>query len=147
MSQETERQSERERERERDKGGGGACGCRVDQNKHRVPSRRRAWFSQSDTELNLHCSVQSRKTLTRHPGTTSSCVCFFFLSFPFFPPPPPPLISSLISLPLLPSFLSFFLISLLRPSASLLYLPSRLCTVHRSAAFFTPALSFIIEQH
>ncbi len=73
-----QRDSEKEREIKR-----GACGCQVDQNKHWVPCRQRARFSQTDTKLDPLLSSSKQQ----NTDTTSSVnlhLCFLFEENGFF---------------------------------------------------------------
>lgn len=71
-----QRDSEKEREIKR-----GASGCQVDQNKHWVPCRQRACFSQTDTKLDPLLSSSKQQ---QHQVWTSACVCFCLsLTFPY----------------------------------------------------------------
>lgn len=79
-----QRDSEKEREREIKRG---ASGCQVDQNKHWVPCRQRARFSQTDTKLDppLSSSKQQNTDIRCEPPPVFVWTEWFIsLSFSFF---------------------------------------------------------------
>lgn len=54
----------------------GASGCQLDQNKHWVPCRQRAYFSQTDTKLEPLLSGSKRhNTDTTSSVSVAGCLC------------------------------------------------------------------------
>lgn len=101
--------SAKEREREIKRG---ASGCQVDQNKHWVPCRQRACFSQTDTKLDPPLSSSKQHNTDTTSSVNLDCVCLKrMLSFyPSLVPDCKLLLSSLIS-SYPSSFICFFLLT------------------------------------